>query len=109
MQKQFRLLCISCISVILWVAIFSTVILAQKPIKKLPDLTIERILLGKDCNIIIEIKNNGPGIIPDNVWTVHSSKSSGVLLYKDGKRITIPAECAQHTIREEKPRDAPEE
>lgn len=86
MRKQIRLICISCISAILWLAIFSTVILAQQPTKRLPDLKIESILLGKDCNIIIEIKNNGPGNIPDNIWTDHSSKSSGVLLYKDGKR-----------------------
>jgi len=86
MKKQFLLFSISFISAIIWLAIFSTVVLAQPPAKKLPDLKIESILLGKDCNIIIELKNNGPGKIPDNVWTVHSPQSSGVLLYKDGKR-----------------------
>jgi hypothetical protein len=50
----------------------------------LPDLTIADLSLNEKCQVVVTVKNNGPGIVPDEVWTVHKPKSSGVYLYKDG-------------------------
>ncbi|MCJ7663603.1 MAG: hypothetical protein MUO24_05120 [Desulfobacterales bacterium] len=52
--------------------------------KKLPDFKIEKIYLTKDCMVAVVVKNLGPGVVPDEVWTVHTPKSAGVYLYKNG-------------------------
>jgi hypothetical protein len=57
---------------------------AQQPGGKLADLTIEKIYLTKDCRVAVVVKNLGPGPVPDEVWTVHTPKSAGVYLYKNG-------------------------
>lgn len=49
-----------------------------------PDLTIDKILLDKDCLVTVVVKNLGPGKIPDTVWTVHTPQSAGVYLYRNG-------------------------
>jgi len=54
------------------------------PPGRLPDLTITKIYLVKDCRVAVEVKNLGPGIVPDEVWTVHTPKSAGVYLYRNG-------------------------
>lgn len=56
----------------------------KPPVSRLPDLTIDNIYLTKDCRVAVVIKNLGPGIVPDEVWTVHTPKSAGVYLYKNG-------------------------
>ena len=55
------------------------------PRENLPDLTIEEIYLTKDCHVAVEVKNLGPGTVPDEVWTVHTPESAAVYLYIDGK------------------------
>lgn len=57
---------------------------ATAPLKRLPDLTIDKIYLTKDCRVAVVVKNLGPGSVPDDVWTVHKPKSAGVYLYKNG-------------------------
>ena len=56
----------------------------KPPKRKLPDLTITKIYLVKDCRVAVVVKNLGPGIVPDEVWTVHHPKSAGVYLYRNG-------------------------
>lgn len=51
---------------------------------QLPDLTIDKVYLTKDCMVAVVVKNLGPGIVPDEVWTVHHPRSAGVYLYKGG-------------------------
>jgi hypothetical protein len=48
------------------------------------DLTITKIYLTKDCKVAVVVKNLGPGPVLDTVWTVHTPKSAGVYLYKNG-------------------------
>ena len=50
-----------------------------------PDLTIEKITVDKKCHLVVVVKNNGPGILPNNVYTVHHPKSAGVYVYINGK------------------------
>ena len=57
---------------------------AAAPASRLPDLTIDKIYLTKDCRVAVVVKNLGTGIVPDEVWTVHTPKSAGVYLYKNG-------------------------
>lgn len=49
-----------------------------------PDLIIEDISLDNQCNVLVKVKNNGPGKVPDSVWTEHKPDSSSVYLSKDG-------------------------
>jgi len=69
---------------------------AQQPTKKiknlkslkplLPDLTIVDIVVNKRCQVVVMVKNLGPGMVPDEVWTGHKPDSSDVYLYRNGKR-----------------------
>src|SRR4030043_1522228 len=70
--------------VLLAIVMATGILFAQQPEGKLPDLKIEKIYLTKDCKVAVEIKNLGPGPVPDEVWTVHTPKSAGVYLYKNG-------------------------
>jgi hypothetical protein len=81
---------------IMMVVIFVVVILAGaavlvlQPVHKcaaappLPDFVIKDIYLTDDCHVAVVVKNLGPGIVPDEVWTVHTPKSAGVYLYRNG-------------------------
>ena len=73
---------------VMGLVVFVTVVLAAgiafAQTKKLPDFKIDKIYLTKDCKVAVEIKNLGPGPVPDEVWTVHTPKSAGVYLYKNG-------------------------
>ena len=53
---------------------------------QLPDLTIEDITLNEGCFVVVQAKNNGPGTVPDEVWSVHTPDSSAIYLYINGKR-----------------------
>jgi len=57
---------------------------ATAPQGRLPDFTIDKIYLTKDCRVAVVVKNLGPGVVPDEVWTVHTPKSAGVYLYRNG-------------------------
>lgn len=52
----------------------------------LPDLLVEDIGLGKNCEVIVSVRNNGPGRLPDEVYTVHKPDSSSVYIWVNGKR-----------------------
>ena len=72
------------------VLLTAVIIVSQQPVQKcmaatrLPDLTIDKIYLTKDCRVAVVVKNLGPGYVPDDVWTVHTPKSTGVYLYRNG-------------------------
>jgi hypothetical protein len=53
---------------------------------QLPDLTIEDITLNEGCFVVVQAKNNGPGTVPDEVWSVHTPDSSAVYLHINGKK-----------------------
>lgn len=53
---------------------------------KLPDLQVVNIFLNKKCQVVVKVMNNGPGFVPDSVWTVHFPKSSSVYIYINGKK-----------------------
>ena len=53
---------------------------------RLSDLTIEDITLNEQCFVVVTVKNNGPGVVPDKAWTDHSPDSSAVYLHINGKR-----------------------
>ena len=68
--------------------------LAQQPVQQcaadtqVPDLIIQRIYLIKpihECNVVVVVKNRGPGRVPNFVWTDHKPKSAGVYLYINGR------------------------
>ena len=51
---------------------------------QLPDLTVEKITVTRNCNLVVVVKNEGPGILPDYVYTQHHPKSAGVYVYING-------------------------
>lgn len=57
----------------------------EKSEGQLPDLIIADIYLDKDCQVVVKVKNLGPGSVPDEVWTVHKPESSSVYISIDGK------------------------
>ncbi len=59
---------------------------AVVPQKLLPDLIVDRIWLNKECQVVVRVKNLGPGKVPNDVWSVHTPKSAGVYLWKDGQQ-----------------------
>jgi hypothetical protein len=52
----------------------------------LPDLFIKDIEVNRNCQVVVIVANDGPGIVPDVVWTVHKPTSSSVYLYINGKK-----------------------
>ncbi len=53
---------------------------------KLPDLEVVNIFLNEKCQVCVKVMNNGPGMVPDGVWTIHTPKSSSVYIYINGKK-----------------------
>jgi subtilase family serine protease len=51
----------------------------------LPDLTISDVFLNEKCQVVVQVKNLGPGSVPDEVWTVHSPESAGVYIQRNGR------------------------
>ncbi|MCP5107900.1 MAG: hypothetical protein GY950_31215 [bacterium] len=52
---------------------------------RLPDLSIVRITVDRSCHVAVVVKNNGPGRLPDYVYTKTHPKSAGVYIYVNGK------------------------
>ncbi|MBN2346750.1 MAG: hypothetical protein JXO51_10215, partial [Candidatus Aminicenantes bacterium] len=52
----------------------------------LPDLIIKEISLNRKCQVVVTVANAGPGMVPDDVWAVHTPGSSSVYLYVNGKK-----------------------
>ena len=48
------------------------------------DLAVTDLSLTNDGRVMVDLKNNGPGRVPDQVWT--STKSSSVMLFREGQR-----------------------
>lgn len=55
-------------------------------IRFLPDLVVEDIRLNNDCQVVVKIRNNGPGRLSDDVWSVHTPKSAGIYLSINGQK-----------------------
>jgi hypothetical protein len=53
---------------------------------QLPDLAIEDITLNEQCFVVVTAKNNGPGAVPDKVWTDRAPDSSAIYLHINGKK-----------------------
>lgn len=49
-----------------------------------PDLVPVDVTLGEGCRIIVALRNNGPGIVPDAGFSLSPPSSSGVQMYMDG-------------------------
>lgn len=52
------------IGVLLWPAVWAS---AQEAVPK-PDLVVDKITLNPAGNIVVEIRNAGPGPLPDTAW-----------------------------------------
>jgi len=52
----------------------------------LPDLVIKGIEVNRKCQVVVTVANAGPGMIPDDVWTLHKPTSSSVHLYINGDK-----------------------
>ena len=50
----------------------------------LPDLVPADISIGDGCRIVVTLRNNGPGIVPDAGFSLSPPGSSGVQMYNDG-------------------------
>ncbi len=50
-----------------------------------PDLQVVKIDTLRDCRLAITVRNNGPGMLPESVYSVHHPKSAGVYVYINGK------------------------
>ena len=50
-----------------------------------PDLTIVKITMTRSCYLAVVVKNNGPGKVPDYVYTKPDPKRAGVYVYINGK------------------------
>lgn len=48
------------------------------------DLLVTRLSLTKDGRVMVDLKNNGPGAVPDQVWS--SKQSASVMLFREGRR-----------------------
>jgi len=63
------------VTLMLMLLLLSAGIFAGKP---KPDLQITKIDKTRDCCLAITVRNNGPGKLPDEVYTIHHPKSAGV-------------------------------
>jgi len=48
------------------------------------DLAINKIRLSRDCKVMVEVINNGPGTVPHQVWT--SKAGASLYLFRNGKK-----------------------
>ncbi len=89
MKKQLKLKLFTT----MWVVLMMTVGLTAQSMGKRsarffkkPDLKILKITVDRDCNLAVVVKNDGPGMLPETVYTNHHPKSAGVYVYINGKR-----------------------
>jgi hypothetical protein len=64
--------------------IFTIALSSQVIAQRKPDLTILKITVDRGCNLAVVVRNNGPGPLPDYVYTNHHPKSAGVSVYING-------------------------
>ena len=82
MKRNFKSKVLTAMAVFFILSIaLSTHSMAQKR----PDLTILKITLDRNCNLAVVVRNNGPGPLPDFVYTNHHPKSAGVFVWINGK------------------------
>ncbi len=83
MKKCFNLKVVTIMAVVLMMTINLS---AQTLTLRKPDLEIVKITVARDCKLAVVVKNNGPGMLPDRVWTHPHPKSAGVYVYINGKK-----------------------
>jgi hypothetical protein len=82
MKRNFSLKLLAAMAIVMMLS-FS---LSLQALAKMPDLTILKITVDRDCNLAVVVRNNGPGMLPDYVYTNHHPKSAGVYVYINGKQ-----------------------
>jgi len=80
MKRHFNSKVVAMMVVFLMMAIS----LSAQKVRK-PDLEILKITAARECKLAVVVKNNGPGYLPDYVYTKHHPKSAGVYVYINGK------------------------
>lgn len=75
----------------IYVAIFAMVCIfvlssSMDAARRLPDLTITKVTVNRNCELVVKVRNNGPGMLPNRVYTKHHPKSAGVYIYVNGKK-----------------------
>jgi hypothetical protein len=65
--------------------IFTIALSNQVIAQRKPDLTILKVTVDRNCNLAVVVRNNGPGPLPDYVYTKHHPKSAGVFVDINGK------------------------
>jgi hypothetical protein len=58
--------------------------LARPAAVALPDLVVDDIRLDRQCRLVVQIRNDGPGRVPESVWTRHHPRSAGIQVTRDG-------------------------
>ncbi len=80
MKRYFN----SKVAAIMVVFLIMTISLSAQASRE-PDLEILKITAARECKLAVVVKNNGPGYLPDYVYTKHHPKSAGVYVYINGK------------------------
>ncbi|MCP4152021.1 MAG: hypothetical protein GY757_30040 [bacterium] len=89
MKKQLNLKLLVMVLMLLMVAAGLPAQKKQVVMKKhliKPDLDIVKVSTDRDCNLVVVVKNNGPGMLPARVYSNHHPKSAGVYVHINGKR-----------------------
>lgn len=82
MKRDFKLKVLIAMAVFF---ILSIALSTQALAKIRPDLTILKITVDRNCNLAVVVRNNGPGPLPNFVYTNHHPKSAGVFVWINGK------------------------
>lgn len=81
-----KIIAINILVAMLLVAMSPLFAIAQKkPSPNFPDLIIDGLSLNAKCQVVVRVKNLGPGGLSDAVWTERRPDSAGVYIYKDGR------------------------
>jgi len=70
--------------IFLTIVLVATLGIGQGQAHQKCDLAVSNLSLTNDGRVIVDLKNNGPGKAPKQVWT--SNKSVSVMLFREGKR-----------------------
>ena len=71
--------------IVAFIFMASIILHSQTYIILKPDLTIVKIEVTRTCHLAVVVRNNGPGKLPDMVYTKSHPKSAGVYIYINGK------------------------
>jgi hypothetical protein len=83
MNRNFSLKLLAAMAIVMMLSLSLSL---QAQVTRMPDLSILKITVDRDCNLAVVVRNNGPGMLPDDVYTNHHPKSAGVYVYINGKQ-----------------------